>query len=254
MDAVDLAIEHTRSAIEKARRLKRALFQRVLSYGMKWDVLRSSSIGRIPARWGCARLGTFIADGPTNGLYRPDSDYGQDGTPIVRIDSFDEGIVHGLKTLRRVRLSEPEIARYSLSEGDVLINRVNSLSHIGKSAIVPALTETTVFESNMMRLRLKPELRSVFLILILCSDVARRHWLARAKPAVNQASINQRDVRELWIPVPDPAEQKEIVEIASAQDHQRESFERLLSGYETLKRGLLQDLLTGKVRVKPNAA
>ena len=103
--------------------------------------------------WTNAKLGDFVTDGPTNGLYRPSSDYGLDGTPIIRIDSFDGGFIHNLHLLRRVRISPLEIKRYQLSTSDILINRVNSLSHIGKAAIVPCLAETTVFESNMMRLR-----------------------------------------------------------------------------------------------------
>ena len=101
-------------------------------------------------------------------------------------------------------------------EHDILINRVNSLSHIGKSALVPALVEATVFESNMMRLRLKPELLPEFLILFLCSERARAYWLTRAKPAVNQSGINQKGVRQLFVPIPSPEEQQEIVNAASA--------------------------------------
>jgi type I restriction enzyme, S subunit len=250
LEAVDAAIERTRTAIEKASLLRRGLIQHlVMGEANHGRPSGSSPIGTIPADWACVRLGDLIAEGPTNGLYRPDSDYHRDGIPIVRIDSFDDGFLHGLSSLYRVRLSEIEAIRYRISEGDILINRVNSLSHIGKSAIVPVLTEATVFESNMMRLRLKPEMKPSFLILVLCSDVARRHWLARAKPAVNQASVNQGDVRSLWVPLPDIDQQQRIVDVVSGVDKYRESLDRLLSLQNVLKRGLMQDLLTGRVRV-----
>src|SRR5207302_482721 len=106
-----------------------------------------------------------------------------------------------------VRIIEAERRRYSVQQSDILINRVNSLSHIGKAALVRAVDELTVFESNMMRLRVKEGLLPEYAILVLCSDVARAHWLARAKPAVNQASVNQRDVRDLLIPKPPLREQ-----------------------------------------------
>jgi type I restriction enzyme S subunit len=182
-------------------------------------------------------------------VYRPESDYGYDGAPIVRIDSFADGHIHDVASLRRVRLPPDEVTRYALREQDILINRVNSLSHIGKSAIVPVLLEPTVFESNMMRLRLKPDLLPEFLILFLCYDRARAYWLTRAKPAVNQSSINQKDVRQLHVPVPSPDEQREIVETAGANARLLETLVMRYQVLERLKRGLTQDLLTGKRRV-----
>ena len=96
--------------------------------------------------------------------------------------------------LRRAVVPPSVQTRYALTRDDVLINRVNSLSHIGKATLVPSLQEPTIFESNMMRVRCGPHLLPEFLNTVLCSNIARKHWLARAKPAVNQASINQRDV------------------------------------------------------------
>ena len=251
LDAVDAAIGRTRTAIDKARSLKRGLIQKLLSFGIGGETRKDSPIGKIPANWECSQLDGLIMDGPTNGLYRPESDYGDDGTPIIRIDSFDDGEIHSLGNLHRVRLPESEIKRYRLTERDILINRVNSLSHIGKSAIVPTLAESTVFESNMMRLQLDVQrLLPHFFMLILCSDVARSHWRARARPAVNQASINQKDVRSLWVPRPRAtSEQQLIVDIVTCADNYLENLRRVLLGHERVKRGLIQNLLTGKVRV-----
>ena len=79
--------------------------------------------------------------------------------------------------------------------------------------------------------------------------MARRHWLARAKPAVNQASVNQRDVRELPMPIPETDEQKEIVRIVSMSTAHIERLEAVARAQQTLKKSLMHDLLTGRVRV-----
>ena len=84
---------------------------------------------------------------------------------------------------------------------------------------------------------------------VLCSNIARKHWLARAKPAVNQASINQRDVCELPIPIPPAEEQNEIIRILSVVEKQIDSLDHARAGQDQLKRSLLHDLLTGRVRV-----
>jgi len=168
-----------------------------------------------PMGWPVRCLGDLIADGPQNGLYRPASDYGS-GTRILRIDSFYDGCVSCLEDLRRLRIDAGTQARYSLRPRDIVINRVNSRPYLGKSAIVPALEEPVVFESNMMRLTLNeaaalPE----YLIAYLQLPYARAALIAKAKDAINQSSINQQDVTALDVPVPPLVQQQRFAELMS---------------------------------------
>ena len=126
------------------------------------------------------RLGEVIADGPTNGIYKPESDYGE-GSPIIRIDDFIAGEFVNHDRLRRVRVEPEELRRYAVRESEILINRVNSLSHIGKTVLVPAISESTLFESSMMKLKLHDTVHPKFGELVLLSDFARQHFVARAK-------------------------------------------------------------------------
>jgi len=254
LDAVDTTIERTRTAVAQAEQLRDSLLLRLLKEGIDKQPSKKTSAGWIAESWRCEPLGKHISDGPSNGLYRPESDYGTRGNLIVRIDSFADGRIHDLEKLRRVLVEDKITARFALREKDILINRVNALTHIGKSAIVPPLNEETLFESNMMLLRCADTLLSEFLILILCSDIARRHWLARAKSAVNQASINQRDVCSLQIPMPEPDEQRQIVSLMESSAQHIQALKTKIKQQNRLKTALLQDLLTGKVRVGALAA
>ena len=237
LDAVDAAIDRAREASNRVQLLQAStIHELVIDCGTR----HKSEI-----------LGNLIADGPTNGLYRPESDYGAKGTPIVRIDSFADGSITNLSRLRRVVVPSVLRERFSLMQGDVLINRVNALTHVGKAAVVPKLAETTIFESNMMRLRCGDSLVPEYLGLILRSDIARRHWLARAKPAVNQVSINQRDTKALSFPLPDPIEQREIAQVVQAVDAVVTQHDARVSALQQLKKSLMHDLLTGTVRVDP---
>jgi type I restriction enzyme, S subunit len=237
LDAVDAAIDRAREALDRAHALQASTIHDLVadcSRNYRNEVLRN-----------------LIAEGPTNGLYRPESDYGAKGTPIVRIDSFSDGAISNLAGLRRVVVPSALRERFALTQGDVLINRVNALTHIGKAAIVPELEEPTIFESNMMRLRCSVALVPEYLGLILRSDIAKRHWLARAKPAVNQVSINQRDTNALAFPLPKPPRQCEIAQLVQASDTlAHRSLERFFA-LQTLKESLRHDLLTGAVRVNP---
>ncbi|MYF51335.1 MAG: hypothetical protein F4220_14465 [Gammaproteobacteria bacterium] len=155
-----------------------------------------------PMRWFVEQLGRMIDKGPQNGLYMPKSHYGS-GTPILRIDGFYGGEVVDPETWQRVRLDEPTVKKYQLTEGDIVINRVNSRPFVGKSAIIPQIKEPTVFESNMMRLRVDAgRIRPDFLISMLQIDSVRGKLRVNAKDAINQSSINQADVRQLPVIVP----------------------------------------------------
>lgn len=164
-----------------------------------------------PKGWPMPRLGELLTDGPQNGLYKHGSHYGQ-GTPILRIDAFYDGRVRDMKTLKRVTLNPDECARFRLRPRDLIINRVNSPEYLGKSTIIPALDEETVFESNMMRFSVD-ETRALpeYIIDLLQTAFAKKHFLSKAKHAINQSSINQQDVKSLGVPVPPLSVQQDFV-------------------------------------------
>ncbi|MFT4194881.1 restriction endonuclease subunit S [Ottowia sp.] len=156
-----------------------------------------------PEGWPVLPLGKLLRNGPTNGLYKHKSAYGS-GTPILRIDAFYDGKVRDLTQLKRVALDgETERDRFALAPGDIVINRVNSPEYLGKSALIPALEEATVYESNMMRFAIDTQqVLPEFVIALLQQPASRQHFLAYAKHAINQSSINQQDVKSLPVIVP----------------------------------------------------
>lgn len=164
-----------------------------------------------PKGWPSSPLGELVVHGPQNGLYRPAKDYGR-GRPIVRIDSFYDGELLGLARLKRAEMPRSDVAVFGLEPGDVLVNRVNSLNFLGKSAIVRDLLEPTVFECNIMRIRLDTRcIEPDYLVSQLGHAYVRRQVLRKARNAVNQSSINQHDVATLVVRVPPVALQRAFV-------------------------------------------
>lgn len=200
LDQADALREKRRQAIAKLDELLLSVF-----LDMFGDPVTN------PKGWKGTRLGNFIIDGPQNGLYKPARDYGT-GTPILRIDGFYDGVITDASSLKRVRLSSAEIENYSLHEGDIIINRVNSRPYLGKSALVTGLKEQTVFESNMMRFRVESRfVEPEFLVDSLQSTYIKNQILRQCKDAVNQSSINQHDVKFFSIRVPPIDRQKEFL-------------------------------------------
>ena len=259
LSTVDRAIEQTEALIAKQQRIKTGLMQDLLTRGIdEHGKLRSeqthqfkdSPLGRIPVEWKSGYFESCISGSPKNGIYKPQSAYSEQGTPIIRIDAFGHGDRINAQSQKRVLLSKSEIDQYRLREGEILINRVNSIQYLGKTALVEHLSEATVFESNMMRLtidqrRMLPD----FALLLLTGPAAFIHFLRNAKLAVAQASINQHDVISLPIQRPHLEEQRAICERIASNGG---SIKNTFSGLEKLHRvktALMHDLLTGKRRV-----
>ena len=167
LNSIDDAIEGAEAVIAATGDLRDALLHALLTRGVpgwhtEWREV--PGLGTIPADWQVARLGDVLEEGPTNGIYKPDSEYGS-GVCLIRIDDFGFGEFANFGDFKRIQATAEEIRRYGVKEGDIVINRVNSLSHIGKSVLIPEVVEPTLFESNMMKIRF--EQRHGFLDLAL---------------------------------------------------------------------------------------
>jgi type I restriction enzyme S subunit len=200
-----------------------------------------------PERWPVVEFGSLIMNGPTNGLYKPASAYGK-GTRILRINNFYDGAIVGMNELRRLVISRKEQETYALSENDIVINRVNSREYLGKSALVPPLDEPVVFESNMMRLSLHNDaIAPKYCIDFLRSQSIKQQIARKAKDAVNQASINQSDVKSLRIMLPPIAKQREYAKVSLACLIGREVVDKAVAKGDQLFSSLQHRAFTGQL-------
>lgn len=207
--------------------------------------------------WKVTPLGSLILSSPQNGLYKPKDAYGS-GIKILRIDGFYDGYVEAWEALKRLTLSAAEIKLYELHLDEIVINRVNSMPYLGKSALIRELPETCVFESNMMRISLNKEhVIPEFIIRYLNSQVGLAELRKNAKQAVNQASINQKDVKNVIVKLPALDEQKEIVRILDSlltQEQQaKETAETVLSQIDTMKKAILVRAFRGELGTNDSA-
>ncbi|MGM0620692.1 MAG: restriction endonuclease subunit S [Bacteroidota bacterium] len=74
--------------------------------------------------------------------------------------------------------------------------------------------------------------------------------LTRFKAGSGVPTLNRNDVHDFYVPVPPLSEQKKIAEILSTWDVAIEQTQKLLEQLKLRKKGLMQQLLTGKTRLK----
>lgn len=253
LGSVDEAIQATQAVIDQTRKVKQGLLQQLLTRGIGHTRFKKTEIGEIPVEWEVCEVGDLVPKNAIrNGLYKPATEYGNGGTPIIRIDDFSFGDKLFAAPPNLVRTTPDEQDAFGVERGDLLVNRVNSLSHLGKCALVASLEQPTVFESNMMCVRVSPpgQLVPEYLLRLLSSRSARNQIASSAKRAVAQASINQQDVRGFRFPIPPVDEQEQIIVNLTGVEAAEASIEEEEQKLRDLKRGLMQDLLTGQVRVK----
>lgn len=120
---------------------------------------------------------------------------------------------------------------------------------IGRCARVTPDALGMTFQNHLFRLRSKGGVLPEFACLWLNSAYAQRFWNARCATSSGLNTINQRTLKKLAIPVPEPAEQRAIALLTARQRGHLETLLAKQAALETLKRSLMHDLLTGRVRV-----
>lgn len=229
--------------------LKKALLHQVFTRGLPGEIQKQTDIGPVPKSWEVGPLSDLISEDPKNGLYKHSSAYGS-GTPILRINDFsNDGDVVNL-TSHRVITDASERELYALRKDDIVTNRVNSLSHLGKTALIGELSEPMVFESNMMRFRVD-ESRALprYIFRLLNAPVCKNQIVGSAKRAVAQSSINQGNLKAILLPLPSIAVQEEISQILETVVNKIRVHERKRQCLTALFRTLLHQLMTAKIRV-----
>jgi type I restriction enzyme S subunit len=139
-----------------------------------------------------------------------DQDKSGNGVKITRIETIADANINYEKT-GFASLSEAQKERAKLKIGDILFSHINSAIHVGKSAIYNG--EEPLFHGiNLLRMRTTPDVDSHYFNFFLRSLFWSGYWKNACKQSVNQASVNQTDIKSINFSFPPLAEQQRIVE------------------------------------------
>ena len=249
LGAVQRAMEQQERLLVLSAELKRALTHQLFTHGLSVEPQKQTDIGFVPQSWEVLPLGDVMSEDPKNGLYKHNSDYGS-GTQILRINDFsnDGDVVNSAS--HRVLTTASDNKLYGLRNDDIVTNRVNSLSHLGKTALIDQLSETMVFESNMMRFRVdERRVLPRYILRLLNSPICKKQIIGNAKPAVAQSSINQGNLKATLLPLPPIELQKEISDIVESAVTKMSMHERTRLSLAALFRTLLHQLMSAQIRV-----
>lgn len=201
---------------------------------------QKSKIGWIPNDWSIKSLGD-LGDTISGLTYSP-KDIHEEGVLVLRSSNvqnrrivFDDNVF--------VKVEENKYNQ--VLEGDILICvRNGSKSLIGKNALIPKEAEGMAFGAFMTIYR-SPINRYIF--QLLDTDLYNREIHRNLGATIN--SINGKDLRKFKFPIPNEKERTKIEGVLSTWDTAITETQNLIQQLKLRKKGLMQQLLTGKKRL-----
>jgi type I restriction enzyme S subunit len=146
-----------------------------------------------------------------------------------------------------------EIPNALLEEGDIVAVEGHANAYeIGRAALISREATGFAYQNHLFRIRLLEDakLNRLFLLGVLNSERVRRHWVATCNTSSGLNTINHRGLRRLLIQRPQEEEQEEIARLLANSDETTAACEAEILALNRLRRSLLQNLLTGRVRVR----
>lgn len=184
-----------------------------------------------------------------NGVNKSKDDFGH-GFPFVNLmDIFGFSSIKN-KDFSLVNVSVNELENYNLKKGDVLFVRSSVKPEgVGLATLVEEDLKNTVYSGFIIRFRTKSGLLiDKFKKFVFQSPYFRNNLIASSSVSAN-TNINQDSLNKLTIKLPPIEEQNRIVSVLETWDKAIEKLSKKIEVKKQVKKGLMQDLLTGKKRV-----
>ena len=208
---------------------------------------KRTEVGVIPEDWGVLFVAE-IADVKTGpfGSALHESDYVQDGTPIITVEHLsDFGVAH--ENLPKVSDADRlRLKSYRLRDGDIVFSRVGS---VDRNALIKKSEDGWLFSGRLLRVRIKtPGIIPGYLSYHFHSTPFKDR-VREVAVGQTMASLNTQILRGLKVVVPPLQEQRAIATALSDVDALITALDKLIAKKRAIKTAAMQQLLTGKTRL-----
>ena len=256
LSVIDGAIEKTDALIEKYKRMKTGMMQDLFRYGIddkekirseKTHKFKKSPLGKIPEEWGFKKLGS-LREFITSGSRAWAQYYSDEGALFIRIGNLSRENIR-IRFDDVVYVSPPnnsEGNRTNIKTGDVL---VSITADLGIVALAPRSLRDAYVNQHIALLRFTDiETLSPWVAFYLWSNGGQKQFQVLNDGGA-KAGLNLPTVDSILIPLPSKEERKKIIQSMMSIEEiiLKESTEKYK--LERIKNGLMEDLLTGIVRV-----
>jgi len=259
LDALDEAIQKTDQFIAKLKQLKRGLLHDLLSRGIDGngqlrdpvahpEQFKDSVLGRIPTAWEAVRIKDV---GKVFGGKRLPAGHAYSEEPTgytyLRVLDFFEKAIDPKTLMSLPPKTFAALERYEIHDGNLFISIAGSIGHVG---VFTATENTrTVLTENAARIELAEEMHPPFVAYQMNGHEVQRQIDIEKGTGGGVPKLALFRIEDLRITQPPETEQKAISQRMLAHEKAIALEEENLQKLMAIKKGLMHDLLTGKVRV-----
>lgn len=241
---IDELIQRTEEIVNQASRLKKGLLQQFFREGVwEHDDFTQSTYGKIPSSWKVKRIKSIADRIGSGGTPNTDNqDYFGGQIPWVKTDDLNGGEVNDTKT-NITELGLEESAAKLFPKGTVVFAMYGgSLGQHGRLGMESAMNQaccgivanTDVIDPYYLHQQL----------------IYRKERLTSLSAGTHQQNLTQSTIEKFPVVVPSLEEQQEIVDVLQSVDETIRQEQEYRDQLKRLKKGLMQDLLSGEVRTK----
>lgn len=227
---IDGYIGSLEKLIDKKRMIKQGAMQELLTPKEDWEV---------------RKLGDSLISNPSYGINAAACDYSDILPAYLRITDISEQGEY--LSDYKVSVNHPLSQDYFLEIGDLVVARTGA--SVGKTYLYNVEDGRLVYAGFLIRLRPSPKILNPFFLKYITQTREYWNWISVMSMRSGQPGINGQEIKSYEIFLPDISRQNEISELLFSMDNEIIYLQKKLQKVRQLKQGMMQELLTGKVRL-----
>ena len=237
LSKVDELIQKTQQIIEQTQRLKKGLMQNLMNSGK--NKFKTYTIMEIGENFGDAPFGSQLKT----------KDYVSFGIPVIQGRNIQDNRFEWNDKLYISKEKFESIPRSHCNTGDLIFPKIGT---IGKIAILPVVEgyKTCILSTNTMKMSVNPKkANKLYVYYYFCQDNIKKYIIDNSHGS-SQPIFNFTTLKNFKILLPPIDKQNRICLILQNMDSSIQNQIKYRNLLKSLKKGLMQQLLTGKIRVK----
>ena len=230
----DTLIEKLEKLIEKKKNIKQGAMQELLTVKRR--------LPGFSGKWETKRLGEMCE--LKNGYAFKSFTYTDVGEyKIITIANVQDGFMDSNKTTCISKLPSDIQEHQQLKFGDLLISMTGNVGRV-------CFVDNDISLLNQRVGKIETSTFDKGFIFYICSNRTFLNSMILKAVGGAQGNLGKSDILEYETKIPvDPKEQTAIANVLSDMDTEIEKLESQLTKYQNLKQGMMQTLLTGKIRL-----
>jgi type I restriction enzyme S subunit len=252
----DKAISSTERLIDNSKQQKKALMQQLLTGAHKGKRLLDDSSKSFEGEWediSLESISEIMTDYVANGSFQSLRENVMvtdeiDHSLYVRLTDLRVGLGHKNQKYTSKK-SYDFLKKSSLFGGELLMANIGA--NVGEVWQMPQVSMPATLAPNMLMTKFKSCANSKYVYYYLSSGFGQNR-ISRVIAGSGHPKINKTELKQVKVLLPSIKEQQKIAAVLTNADKEIELLEQQLADLKQEKKALMQQLLTGKRRVKIN--